>query len=126
MQICKGTWLLCGHCLCDPASWSYSSGRAAAPTPAMPGNLKQIASAQRECTKVSLHSDTCFSFSVTCSPPVAGLCWKRSSDLSFSNSRGFHMRLRRYPEVHHPLQNHKHGALYWAIRMKPGLKTRLL
>lgn len=52
--VCKDTWHLCGGCLCNPASWNYSSDGAAAPTPAMPANLQQAASAQRECTKVSL------------------------------------------------------------------------
>lgn len=58
VHICKGTWLLRGNSLCNPASWSYSSDQAAVHTPAMPGNLKQIASAQRECAKVSLHTVT--------------------------------------------------------------------
>lgn len=60
VHICKGTWLLGGNCLCQPspASWSYGSDRATAPTPAMPGNFKQIARAQRECTEVSLPTAT--------------------------------------------------------------------
>lgn len=51
------------------SQWSSSSDGAAASTPAMPANLRQAASAQRECTKVSLHT-------VMPAPPVAGPCWK--------------------------------------------------
>lgn len=98
--ICKDTWHVCAGCLCNPASWSYSSDGAAAPTPAMPAHLKQVASAQRECTKVSLHA-------VMPAPPFllsscCRLLLESETDLSFSSRRGFHVRLLRYL-AQHPL-----------------------